>query len=178
MILAISRNNVETPRLLRISRDDSRTTISAENVASLQASLKQSTFHGSRNCAPQTDLEGLRLLRDRGRWIAFRRTLPVAELYRFSQSGRTVRGVSDAVVGALWPQLHAHIGCAVPRLRHVEFFHDHNRIDRILFEARSKPQKGRLYSDRSRPGHGNGIRSGGRAPLSHLKRCAIQIHAA
>jgi FAD/FMN-containing dehydrogenase len=39
--LAISRNNVETPRLLRLSRDDSRTTISAENVASLQASLKQ-----------------------------------------------------------------------------------------------------------------------------------------
>jgi len=39
--LAISRNNVETPHLIRLSRDDSRTTISAENVASLQASLKQ-----------------------------------------------------------------------------------------------------------------------------------------
>ena len=52
------------------------------------------------------------------------------------------------------PQLHAHIGCAVSRVRHVEYFHDHTRIERMLFEGSLGPIDGKLRPDRLRPGHG------------------------
>ncbi len=52
------------------------------------------------------------------------------------------------------PQLHAHIGCAVSRLRHVEYFHDHTRIEQMLFDGTLAPIEGKLRPDRLRPGHG------------------------
>jgi L-alanine-DL-glutamate epimerase-like enolase superfamily enzyme len=52
------------------------------------------------------------------------------------------------------PQLHAHVACAVSSLRHVEYFHDHNRIDRMLFEGSLDPKNGELSPDRHRLGHG------------------------
>ena len=33
------------------------------------------------------------------------------------------------------PALHLHAACASPRLRHLEWFHDHARIERMLFDA-------------------------------------------
>ena len=30
------------------------------------------------------------------------------------------------------PALHLHVACAVPRLRHLEWFHDHVRIEHML----------------------------------------------
>jgi L-alanine-DL-glutamate epimerase-like enolase superfamily enzyme len=52
------------------------------------------------------------------------------------------------------PALSAHALCAVPRLRHLEYFHDHVRIERMLFDGTLEPEGGRLRPDRSRPGHG------------------------
>jgi L-alanine-DL-glutamate epimerase-like enolase superfamily enzyme len=52
------------------------------------------------------------------------------------------------------PQLHAHVGCAVHSLRHVEYFHDHNRIDRMLFDGILEPHLGMLKPDRNQTGHG------------------------
>jgi L-alanine-DL-glutamate epimerase-like enolase superfamily enzyme len=52
------------------------------------------------------------------------------------------------------PQIHAHVGCAVGALRHVEYFHDHNRIARLLFDGALEPREGALRPDRSRKGHG------------------------
>jgi L-alanine-DL-glutamate epimerase-like enolase superfamily enzyme len=52
------------------------------------------------------------------------------------------------------PQLHAHIGCAVECLRHIEYFHDHNRIDRLLFDGSLDPMSGCLKPDSTCPGHG------------------------
>jgi L-alanine-DL-glutamate epimerase-like enolase superfamily enzyme len=52
------------------------------------------------------------------------------------------------------PQLHAHVGCAAHALRHVEYFHDHVRIDHLLFDGVLEPRGGKLQPDRSRPGHG------------------------
>ena len=52
------------------------------------------------------------------------------------------------------PQLHAHVGCAVQSLRHVEYFHDHNRIDRMLFDGSLDPQQGTLRPDRAGRGMG------------------------
>jgi hypothetical protein len=44
--------------------------------------------------------------------------------------------------------------CAVQRPRHVEWFHDHVRIERMFFDGFLEPQDGALRPDRSRPGLG------------------------
>jgi L-alanine-DL-glutamate epimerase-like enolase superfamily enzyme len=52
------------------------------------------------------------------------------------------------------PQLSAHALCGVDRLRHLEYFHDHVRIESMLFDGVLEPVDGALVPDRSRPGHG------------------------
>jgi L-alanine-DL-glutamate epimerase-like enolase superfamily enzyme len=52
------------------------------------------------------------------------------------------------------PQLHAHVGCAASRLRHVEYFYDHDRIEGMLFDGVLPPAAGTLRPDRARAGHG------------------------
>jgi L-alanine-DL-glutamate epimerase-like enolase superfamily enzyme len=52
------------------------------------------------------------------------------------------------------PSLHMHAGCAVRGFRNVEYFHDHARIERMLFDGFVEPIAGRLTPDRSRPGLG------------------------
>src|SRR4051812_12333746 len=52
------------------------------------------------------------------------------------------------------PALHVHPGCAAPRLRHLEYFHDHARIERMLFDSVRPPEGGALRPDLSRPGLG------------------------
>lgn len=52
------------------------------------------------------------------------------------------------------PALHAHVGCAAPQLSHVEYFHDHARIEGLLFEGAPRPTGGCLRPDPSRPGLG------------------------
>jgi L-alanine-DL-glutamate epimerase-like enolase superfamily enzyme len=50
--------------------------------------------------------------------------------------------------------LHAHPASATPNLRHVEYFHDHARVDRVLFDGVLEPAGGVLRPDPSRPGMG------------------------
>jgi len=50
--------------------------------------------------------------------------------------------------------LHAHIACVPPNLRHLEYFHDHARVDRLLFDGVLDPVGGVLRPDLSRPGLG------------------------
>jgi L-alanine-DL-glutamate epimerase-like enolase superfamily enzyme len=52
------------------------------------------------------------------------------------------------------PALSLHVGVAAQRVRHVEYFHDHARVERMLFEGALEPSQGRLEPDTSRPGHG------------------------
>jgi L-alanine-DL-glutamate epimerase-like enolase superfamily enzyme len=52
------------------------------------------------------------------------------------------------------PQLSAHACAALGRCRHLEWFHDHVRIERMLFDGCLEPVDGRLVPDRGRPGHG------------------------
>jgi hypothetical protein len=42
----------------------------------------------------------------------------------------------------------------VPNLRHLEYFHDHARLERMLFDGVSAPVAGALRPDLSRPGLG------------------------
>ncbi len=52
------------------------------------------------------------------------------------------------------PALHLHAACAAPRLRHLEWFHDHVRIERMLFDGAPEPRDGEIAPDFSRPGFG------------------------
>ncbi len=52
------------------------------------------------------------------------------------------------------PALHRHVACAAPRLRHLEWFHDHVRIEHMLFDGAPTPCDGAIAPDLSRPGHG------------------------
>ncbi|TMK83227.1 MAG: mandelate racemase [Actinobacteria bacterium] len=124
------------------------------------------------------DLEGLRLLRDRspaqmeitageyGYEPAY--FPPMFESVDVVQpDGTRCGGVSGLLaVGAMCdargvplsphtaPTLHAHVACALPSARHVEYFLDHARIERMLFGGALEPDHGHLRPDLSRPGLG------------------------
>jgi L-alanine-DL-glutamate epimerase-like enolase superfamily enzyme len=57
------------------------------------------------------------------------------------------------------PTLHAHVGAATANLRHVEYFHDHQRIERMLFEGALDAHGGVLTPDPGRPGLGVQLRT-------------------
>jgi L-alanine-DL-glutamate epimerase-like enolase superfamily enzyme len=50
--------------------------------------------------------------------------------------------------------LSVHPAAAVPNLRHLEYFADHARVDRLLFDGVLEPAGGVLRPDLSRPGMG------------------------
>jgi L-alanine-DL-glutamate epimerase-like enolase superfamily enzyme len=52
------------------------------------------------------------------------------------------------------PALHLHVGCAAKPLVHAEYFHDHVRIEKVLFDGNPEAIDGMLHVDLSRPGHG------------------------
>ncbi|HXV06237.1 MAG TPA: enolase C-terminal domain-like protein [Solirubrobacterales bacterium] len=52
------------------------------------------------------------------------------------------------------PAVSVHACCALETLAHLEYFHDHVRIERMLFDGTLDPEGGRLEPDRSRPGLG------------------------
>ena len=126
------------------------------------------------------DLEGLNLLRDRapaGMEIAageygydlwyFRRMLDAGAVDVLQADATRCAGITGFMrAGALCearslpfsahtaPSVHAHPACALPALRHVEYFHDHARIEHMLFDGALEPIHGELRPDRSRPGLG------------------------
>jgi L-alanine-DL-glutamate epimerase-like enolase superfamily enzyme len=66
------------------------------------------------------------------------------------------RGV--ALSGHCAQSLHAHPACAAANVRHLEYFADHARVDRLLFDGVLDPDGGALRPDRSRPGTGLALR--------------------
>ncbi|MFC6790703.1 MULTISPECIES: enolase C-terminal domain-like protein [Methylobacterium] len=52
------------------------------------------------------------------------------------------------------PALHLPVAVAAPRFRHLEWFHDHVRIERMLFDGAPVPRDGVITPDPTRPGHG------------------------
>jgi L-alanine-DL-glutamate epimerase-like enolase superfamily enzyme len=66
------------------------------------------------------------------------------------------------------PSLHAHVGAAVPNLRHIEYFHDHQRIERLLFDGSPDADGGTMRPDPDKPGHGMTLRTADAEPY----RCA------
>jgi L-alanine-DL-glutamate epimerase-like enolase superfamily enzyme len=70
------------------------------------------------------------------------RAAAVAAAHQLEVSGHTAQS------------LHAHPACAVTNLRHLEYFHDHHRVERILFDGVLDPTGGVLRPDPDRPGIG------------------------
>lgn len=68
------------------------------------------------------------------------------------------------------PAVSAHAFCAVERLRHLEYFHDHVRIESMLFDGTLSPAGGSLRPDPSAPGLGLRLRAQDAA--------RYQVHAA
>jgi len=130
------------------------------------------------------DLAGLRLLRDRapaGMAIAageygyaleyFGRMLKAGAVDVLQADVTRCAGITELLrVAALCsahgiplsahtaPSIHAHAGCAIAPLIHVEYFHDHARVERILFDGVLAPESGRLIPDLTRPGLGLELR--------------------
>ena len=56
------------------------------------------------------------------------------------------------------PAISAHVCCAIESLVHLEYFHDHVRLERMLFDGTLDPEDGALRPDPTRPGHGLTLR--------------------
>jgi L-alanine-DL-glutamate epimerase-like enolase superfamily enzyme len=69
------------------------------------------------------------------------------------------------VSGHCAPNLHAHVCAALPNLRHLEYFHDHQRIERMLFDGTLDPDGGAMHPDPGRPGHGLTLRDADAEPF-------------
>jgi L-alanine-DL-glutamate epimerase-like enolase superfamily enzyme len=126
------------------------------------------------------DLPGLRLLRDRapaGMDIAageygydsgyFSRMLAAGAVDVLQADATRCGGVSGFLDAATLadaaglplsahcaPSLHGVLGCACERVRHVEYFHDHARIESAWFDGALTPEAGKLVPDPARPGLG------------------------
>ncbi|HEY7247578.1 MAG TPA: enolase C-terminal domain-like protein [Xanthobacteraceae bacterium] len=126
------------------------------------------------------DLEGLRLLRDRspgGMDIAageygyepfyFRRMLEAGAVDVLQADATRCGGYTGflkaAALADAWgipfsshtaPALHLPVCCAAPRVRNMEWFYDHVRIERLVFDGAPLPCNGTIRPDPTRPGHG------------------------
>jgi L-alanine-DL-glutamate epimerase-like enolase superfamily enzyme len=58
------------------------------------------------------------------------------------------------------PSLHVSLGCALAPLRILEWFHDHVRIEEMLFDGFRRPESGMLSPDPDRPGLGLELKRG------------------
>ena len=129
---------------------------------------------------PACDLDGIRLLRDRappGMDITageygyepadFRRLAEAGAVDVVQADATRCGGISGLLgVAALCeafdlplsthcaPSIHAHPLCALPPAIHGEYFHDHVRIEQLLFDGALVPVDGALRPDRTRPGIG------------------------
>ncbi len=72
----------------------------------------------------------------------------------FLQAGTLCEAHHIDLSGHCAPSLHCHVACAVPRLRHLEFFHDHVRLEAMLFDGAAAVRNGAIAPDLSRPGMG------------------------
>lgn len=129
---------------------------------------------------PSEDLDGLRLLRERapaGMEIVageygydaryFRRMLQAGAVDVLQADATRCLGITGFLAASALgdafgaplsahtaPALHLHVSCAVQNVRNIEWFHDHARIERLLFDGVVEPECGELRPDLSRPGNG------------------------
>ncbi|MGH3169417.1 MAG: enolase C-terminal domain-like protein [Trebonia sp.] len=69
------------------------------------------------------------------------------------------------VSGHCAPNLHAQVAAAVPNLRHLEYFHDHVRVEDKLLDGTLDPAGGVLRPDQGRPGLGLELKTADAEPF-------------
>jgi L-alanine-DL-glutamate epimerase-like enolase superfamily enzyme len=52
------------------------------------------------------------------------------------------------------PSVHVHVCSAIADVAHIEYFHDHSRIEQMFFDGAARAENGVLRADRGRPGLG------------------------
>ena len=72
----------------------------------------------------------------------------------FLQAGALCDAHHIDLSGHCAPAAHRHVACAVPRFRHLEWFHDHVRIEHMFFDGAPQPKDGMIAPDPSAPGLG------------------------
>jgi L-alanine-DL-glutamate epimerase-like enolase superfamily enzyme len=126
------------------------------------------------------DLEGLRLLRDRGPAgmaiaageygydaVYFKRMLEAGAVDVLQADITRCAGITELLrVDGMCrahnmplslhcgPAIHLHPGTTLDKLVHLEYFHDHVRIEHLLFDGVVEPRDGALFPDLDRPGMG------------------------
>lgn len=126
------------------------------------------------------DLEGLRLIRDAnfpGMEIAageygfdpvyFRRMLQAGAVDVLQADATRCGGITGFAAAAAIaesfqiplsthcaPTIHAHLGCTTTNVRHLEFFHDHVRIERMFFDGFLSHEHGVMCPSEQRLGLG------------------------
>ena len=68
------------------------------------------------------------------------------------------------ISGHCGPHLHAHAAAATPNLRHLEWFHDHVRIESLFFDGTLDPAGGVIRPDPGEPGLGLMLRTADAEP--------------
>ena len=63
------------------------------------------------------------------------------------------------VSGHCAPHVHVHVAASIPNLRHLEWFHDHVRIESMFFDGTLDPSGGVICPDADAPGNGLTLRS-------------------
>ena len=129
---------------------------------------------------PSDDLEGLALIRQRAPAVMdiaagkygydptyFRRMLEMGAVDVLQADATRCAGVTGFLEAAALadayhvplsshtaPSIHVHLCCGAQAACHLEYFHDHVRIERMLFDGVLEPARGILFPDLSRPGLG------------------------
>jgi L-alanine-DL-glutamate epimerase-like enolase superfamily enzyme len=188
--MKIGRNASDDVRRVEVAREaigpDVELFVDANGAYSRKQALDQAEVFADKNVSwfeepvSSDDLEGLRLLRDRGPAgmdIAageygydadyFRRMLAAGAVDVLQADATRCGGITGFLQASALceahhiplsahtaPSVHTHLGCAVSPLRHLEYFHDHVRIEEMFFDGVRSPVNGELSPDLSQPGTG------------------------
>jgi L-alanine-DL-glutamate epimerase-like enolase superfamily enzyme len=72
----------------------------------------------------------------------------------WARVGALAQAFGVEVSGHCAPHLHAAVAASAPNLRHLEWFHDHVRIESMAFDGTLDPAGGAIHPADDRPGHG------------------------
>lgn len=76
----------------------------------------------------------------------------------FLQAAHAAFGANMSLSAHCAPTIHRHLGASVENFKHLEWFHDHVRIERLFFDGFVEPEAGLLVNDRDRPGLGIAVK--------------------
>ena len=159
---------------------DANGAYSRKQALAMAAAFAESDVSWFEEPVSSDDLEGLRLMRDRapsGMDISageygydsgyFRRMLQAGAVDVLQADATRCAGITGFMQAAALcqafhlplsshcaPSIHVHPCCASTPVRHLEYFYDHVRIEKMLFDGAIEPKDGFLIPDLARPGLG------------------------